>query len=104
MTPELCSTPAAGRDPRQADRSQWKRVTAVIYPKLALRRHGVYKRALQLLLESAAKLPENPEGQYHVGMTQARRGNREEVKQGLAQALRFSLPHDWRFPASERLA
>lgn len=79
-------------------------MTAVISPKLALRRHGVYTRAWQLWLESAAKLPENPEGQYHVGMTQARLGNREEAKQGLAQALRFSLPHDWRFPASERLA
>jgi len=47
---------------------------------------GVYQRALTLLKESAAKLPENPEVQYHLGMAALKVGDTETAKKSLAAA------------------
>ena len=53
-----------------------------------LYKRGVYQRALSLLQESASKLPDSPEVQYHLGMTHFKLGNREAAKQALAKALK----------------
>jgi Flp pilus assembly protein TadD len=47
---------------------------------------GVYQRALALLKESAAKLPENPEIQYHLGMAALKAGDTEIARRSLAKA------------------
>jgi Flp pilus assembly protein TadD len=47
---------------------------------------GVYQRALTLLKESAAKLPESPEVQYHFGMASLKAGDKETAKKSLATA------------------
>jgi Flp pilus assembly protein TadD len=51
---------------------------------------GVYQRALTLLKESAAKLPENPEVQYHLGMAALKVGDTETAKKSLAAATAAS--------------
>ena len=47
---------------------------------------GVYQGALTLLKESASKLPENPEVQYHLGMASLKAGDKETAKKSLATA------------------
>jgi tetratricopeptide (TPR) repeat protein len=47
---------------------------------------GVYQRAFALLKESAAKLPENPEIQYHLGMAALKAGDTEIARRSLAKA------------------
>lgn len=47
---------------------------------------GIYHRALVLLKESAAKLPESPEVQYHLGMALLKAGDREAAKRSLVTA------------------
>jgi tetratricopeptide (TPR) repeat protein len=54
-----------------------------------LSKRGVYQRALALLKESAAKLPDNPEIQYHLGMTHYKLKDNEAAKQSLARALKL---------------
>ena len=46
-------------------------------------KRGVYQRALSLLRESAAKLPEDPEVQYHLGMASLKVGDRETARKAL---------------------
>ncbi len=49
----------------------------------------MYERALALLKEGAAKLPDNPEVQYHLGMA-ALMGDTEAAKKSLAAATAAS--------------
>ena len=51
-----------------------------------LYKRGVYQRALALLKESAAKLPESPEVQYHLGMAALKVGDMETAEKSLAAA------------------
>jgi tetratricopeptide (TPR) repeat protein len=51
-----------------------------------LYKRGVYQRAVSLLKESAAKLPDNPEVQYHLGMAYAKVGDKANAKVALAKA------------------
>jgi tetratricopeptide (TPR) repeat protein len=53
-----------------------------------LYRRGVYQRALSLLAESAAKLPDNAEVQYHLGMVHHKLGRREAAKAALDRAVK----------------
>ena len=50
-------------------------------------KRGVYQRALGLLKESAAKLPENPEVQYHFGMASYKAGDKASARKALAKAV-----------------
>ena len=52
-----------------------------------LYKRGVYQRALALLKESARKLPDNVEVQYHLGMTYAKLGDKPNARQALARAV-----------------
>jgi tetratricopeptide (TPR) repeat protein len=54
-----------------------------------LHQRGVYRNALSLLQESAAKLPADPEVQYHLGMTHYKLGNREAAREALGRALKL---------------
>jgi tetratricopeptide (TPR) repeat protein len=56
-------------------------------------KRGVYQRALALLKESAAKLPESPEVQYHLGMAALKVGDMEAAKRSLAAAT--AAPKDF---------
>src|SRR5439155_23720071 len=47
---------------------------------------GLYQLAVALLRESAAKLPENPEVQYHLGMASLQAGDKETARKSLAAA------------------
>jgi len=58
-----------------------------------LYKRGIYQRALALLQESAAKLPENPEVQYHLGMAALKVGETETAKKSLAAAT--AAPKDF---------
>ena len=70
---------ASPDDPRVSDTLGW-----ILYNR------GVYQRALVLLKESAAKLPENPEVQYHLGMAALKVGDTETAKKSLAAAIATS--------------
>jgi tetratricopeptide (TPR) repeat protein len=63
-------------DPRISDTLGW-----ILYKR------GIYQRALALLKESAAKLPDNPQVQYHLGMTYAQVGDRVSARKALAFAV-----------------
>ncbi len=65
----------APNDPSISDTLGW-----ILYKR------GVYHRAVGLLKESAAKLPENPEVQYHVGMASWKVGDKEGARKALALA------------------
>src|SRR5262249_31271875 len=47
---------------------------------------GVYQQAFTLLKESATKLPENPEIQYHLAMAARKVAATQPAKQGVAAA------------------
>jgi len=64
-------------DPRISDTLGW-----ILYKR------GVYQRALVLLKESAAKLPENPQVQYHLGMAYRQAGDKENARKALEVALK----------------
>ncbi|MFZ2446308.1 MAG: tetratricopeptide repeat protein [Syntrophobacteraceae bacterium] len=66
----------APNDPNIADTLGW-----------ALYKNGNFDWALTYLQESAAKIPENAEVQFHLGMTQYQLGNMEEAKKALTRAL-----------------
>lgn len=51
-----------------------------------LYKRDLYHRALSLLKESAAKLPENPEVQYHLGMAFYKTGDKEGARKALTLA------------------
>ncbi len=66
----------ASDDPHVADTLGW-----VLYRK------GNYDWALAALQESAAKLPQSGEVQYHLGMTYAKLGEKEKAREALNKAL-----------------
>jgi len=51
-----------------------------------LYKRGVYQRALALFEESAAKMPDNPTIQYHLGLAYAKVGNTEGARKALNAA------------------
>jgi Flp pilus assembly protein TadD len=66
---------AAPEDPHIADTLGW-----MFYQR------GVYQRAIALLKESVAKLPNNPEIQYHLGMAALKVGDNEAARKALTVA------------------
>jgi tetratricopeptide (TPR) repeat protein len=52
-----------------------------------LYKRGVYQRALALLKDSAAKLPDSPEIHYHLGMTYHKLKDGKAARQSLERAL-----------------
>jgi tetratricopeptide (TPR) repeat protein len=84
---------ARGRDKEKA--LQWAQKAKEVAPDdphisdtlgWILYNRGVYQRAFTLLKESAAKLPESPEVQYHFGMASLKAGDKETAKKSLATA------------------
>jgi Flp pilus assembly protein TadD len=65
----------APEEPHIADTLGW-----ILYKR------GVYQRAFSLFKESAAKLPENPEIQYHLGMAYLKTGDKEAARKALTLA------------------
>ena len=63
-------------DPRISDTLGW-----ILYKR------GVYQRALALLTESAASLPDNPQVQYHLGMVYAQLGDQANARKSLNAAV-----------------
>ena len=66
---------AAPDDPRVSDTLGW-----ILYKR------GVYQRALTLFEESAAKLPDEPAVQYHLGLAYAKVGNKDGARKALKAA------------------
>ncbi len=66
----------APEDPRISDTLGW-----ILYKR------GVYQRALALLKESAQKLPNNAQVQYHVGMAYQQVGDPENARKALDFAI-----------------
>jgi len=52
-----------------------------------LYKRGVYQRATALLRESATKLPDNPEVQYHFGMASLKGGDTKSAQTALSRAV-----------------
>lgn len=69
-----------------------------------LYRRGLHQRALALLKDSPAKLPGNPEIQYHLGMVSAAAGDREAARQALAAAAAAPTPFPGQDEAKKALA
>lgn len=67
---------AAPHDPHISDTLGW-----------ALYHHGAYRTALGLLKESAGKLGDNAEVQYHLGMAAFKAGDRETARSALRVAV-----------------
>jgi Flp pilus assembly protein TadD len=63
-------------DPRISDTLGW-----ILYKR------GVYQQALGLLKESAAKLPDNPTVQYHLGLASLKVGDKEGARKALTTAV-----------------
>jgi Flp pilus assembly protein TadD len=57
-----------------------------------LYKRGVYQRALSLFQESATKLPDDPEIQYHLGLAHSKLGNKEAGPRLLRLSSRFPAP------------
>lgn len=67
---------AAPDDPHVSDTLGW-----ILYKR------GVYQRAVDLLKESAKKLPDAPVVQYHLGLASLKVGDREGARRALTAAL-----------------
>jgi Flp pilus assembly protein TadD len=66
---------SAPDDPRISDTLGW-----------ILFNRGVHQQALVLLRDSAAKLPDEPEVQYHLGMAYAKTGDNGSARKALTMA------------------
>jgi len=66
----------APEDPRISDTLGW-----------LLYKRGVHQRALGLLKESASKLPNNPQVQYHLGMAYHQVGEKDNARKALQLAV-----------------
>jgi len=66
-------------------------------------RRGEYARALPLLADSAQKLPEEPEVQFHLGMTHYMLAEETAAKIALQKALLPGREGAWRAEAQEHL-
>src|SRR5262249_33546697 len=62
-----------------------------------LYKRGVYQRAVDLLKESAAKLPDQPVVQYHLGVASLKAGD----KQGARKALTAAINSPGSFPEKD---
>jgi Flp pilus assembly protein TadD len=80
-------------DPRVSDTLGW-----ILYKR------GVYQRALALLKESAAKLPDNPQVQYHLGMAYAQVGDQLNARKALGAAVNSAAPFEGKDEAQQALA
>jgi tetratricopeptide (TPR) repeat protein len=80
-------------DPSTADTLGW-----VLY------RRGEYNRAVGLLEESASKLPDEAEVQFHLGMTQYMLGNEGAARLALQKAVQSAKQFEGKDQAAERLA
>lgn len=67
-------------------------------------RRGDYRNALPLLKESAAKLPDNSEIQYHLGLTQYMLGDEESARTALQKAAQGPAAFPQKEEAAQRLA
>lgn len=65
---------------------------------------GDYRKALPLLNEAAAKLPDNGEVQYHLGLTQYMLGDEEAARAALAKAMQGPSAFPEKEQAQQRLA
>ena len=65
---------------------------------------GDYRNALLLLEQSAAKLADNPEIQYHLGLTQYMLGNEEAASTALQKAVQLPSAFPQKEEAQQRLA
>jgi len=83
---------AAPDDPHIADTLGW-----ILYKR------GVHQPALTLLRESAAKLPENPDVQYHLGMAASLTGDKASARKALARAVNSPLNFGGRKEAQKAL-
>jgi Flp pilus assembly protein TadD len=80
-------------DPRVSDTLGW-----ILYKR------GVHQRALALLKESAAKLPDNPQVQYHLGMAYAQVGDQAGARQALEFAVKSPADFQGKDEARKTLA
>ena len=69
-----------------------------------LYKRGNYQQALTPLQESAAKLPENPEVQFHLGMTNYMMGQTEVARTALQKAAKATQDFNGKEEAQRRLA
>src|SRR5262249_25316914 len=63
-------------DPHVSDTLGW-----ILYKR------GVYQRAADLLKESATKLPDQPVGQYHLGLASLKTGDKQGARKALTAAI-----------------
>jgi Tfp pilus assembly protein PilF len=70
----------APKDPHVADTFGW-----ILYKR------GEFDRALQVLKDAAAALPESPSVQYHLGVTAQRLGDVDGARAALTKAVASSL-------------
>ena len=64
----------------------------------------MYQRAESLLVESATKLPNNPQVQYHLGMVYAQVGNNEKARKALTAAINLGTAFEGKDEATKTLA
>ena len=69
-----------------------------------LYKRGDYQQALGLLQESAGKLPENPEVQFHLGMTASMMGQADLARVALEKAAHAAVDFPGKEEAERRLA
>ena len=67
-------------------------------------KQGDYQHALELLQESAPKLSDNSESQFHLGMAYYMMGNREAAQASLQKAIAGPGEFPWKAEAKARLA
>jgi Flp pilus assembly protein TadD len=80
-------------EPRVSDTLGW-----ILYKR------GVYQNALSLLRDSAAKLPNNPQVQYHLGMTYAQVGDKDNARKALTVATSAPAEFSGKDDAKKTLA
>jgi tetratricopeptide (TPR) repeat protein len=80
-------------DPRISDTLGW-----ILYKR------GIYQQALALLKESAAKLPGNPQVQYHLGMAYLQVGDKDNARKALAAAANSPASFQGKDEARKTLA
>ncbi len=82
-----------GNDPAIADTFAW-----------VLSKRGEYQQALAILQESAAKLPDNPEVQFHLGMTAYMMGQTDLARVALQKAASAAKDFPGKEESKRRLA
>ena len=80
-------------DPRVSDTLGW-----ILYKR------GVHQRALALLRESAGKLPDNPQVQYHLGMAYSQVGDQANARKALEFAVKSPTEFEGKEEARKTLA